>query len=138
MMNGKNSIFVIALWTLLLGPTLCSLGVMVHACFGDGAADCHDEVQCSADPCEILVVPASGQSIKPDAGMDHIDHTKHFPAINNDRFAYSRHNFPHYSGFMFVIYKKANLDHYAITRFRAGVISISRASPRASIILTVR
>ncbi len=73
-MNGKNSIFVIALWTLLLGPTLCSLGVMVHACLGDDAADCHDEVQCSADPCEILVVPASGQSIKPDAGMDHIDH----------------------------------------------------------------
>ena len=74
MMNGKNSIFVIALWTLLLGPTLCGLGVMVHACFGDSATECHDEVQCSADPCQILVVPTSGQGIKPDAGMDQVDH----------------------------------------------------------------
>ena len=74
-MNGKNSIFVIALWTLLLGPTLCGLGVMVHACLGDAATECHDEVQCAADPCQILVVPTSNQGLKPDAGSDHIDLT---------------------------------------------------------------
>ena len=43
--------------------------------------------------------------------VDHIDHAHHFPAINNDRFAYSRHNFPHIPGFMFFINKKTDLDH---------------------------
>jgi hypothetical protein len=73
-MNGKNSIFVIALWTLLLGPTLCGLGVMVHGCLGDVSTESHDEVQCSTDPCQILVVPASTDGVKPELGLDHGDH----------------------------------------------------------------
>ena len=74
MMNGKNSIFVIALWTLLLGPTLCGLGVMVHGCFGDSNTASHDEVQCSTDPCQVLIVPSPGQSLKSETGADQIDH----------------------------------------------------------------
>jgi len=52
----KNGIFILALWTLLLGPTLCGLGVLVHSCLDDKTDACHTEVQCSTDPCQILVI----------------------------------------------------------------------------------
>ncbi len=66
----KNGIVVLALWTLLLGPTLCGLGVLVHACLGESTTECHDEVQCSTDPCQLLVLPAEGQHGKSGDGRD--------------------------------------------------------------------
>lgn len=66
----KNGIFILALWTLLLGPTLCGLGVLVHACLGASADDCHAEVQCSTDPCQILVIPTAAVDGKTGDGFD--------------------------------------------------------------------
>ena len=67
----KNGIFVLALWTLLLVPTLCGVGVLVHACLGGGADDCHAEVPCSTDPCQILVIPTAAAAGKTnDGGVD--------------------------------------------------------------------
>ena len=78
----KNGIVALALWTLLLGPTLCGLGVLVHACLGDRTTECHDEIQCSTDPCQILILPAAGQYNKPGDGFDLLDQA---PALVVDR-----------------------------------------------------
>ena len=53
-MSIRTGIVVIATWTLLGAPVLCGLGVLVHLCAEDLGSDCHHELSCEADPCQVL------------------------------------------------------------------------------------
>jgi len=79
-MNLKNVTIVVALWTLLLAPLFCGLGVLVHACIDDQAQECHHEVECDADPCQVLVLAASQRN---DDFPDH-EISIDFPGLPHD------------------------------------------------------
>ncbi len=55
MLTSKVAIAV-ALWTLLIAPFFCGLGMVVHACLDDDGPDCHHEVSCEADPCQVILL----------------------------------------------------------------------------------
>ncbi len=42
-----------------MAPLFCGLGVVVHVCFDDHVEDCHHELECETDPCQILILAAS-------------------------------------------------------------------------------
>jgi len=76
-MNWKNLTIAVALWTLLLAPLFCGLGVVIHACVDDHASQCHHELECEADPCQVLVLAASQRN---DEFSDFDDATE-FPGL---------------------------------------------------------
>ena len=55
-MNSTKVTILVALWTLLLAPLLCGLGMVVHACLDDDGADCHHELACDSDPCQVFAL----------------------------------------------------------------------------------
>ncbi len=57
-MESKNITVVVALWTLLLVPLFCGLGVVVHLCFDNETADCC-QMECDQDPCQELALATS-------------------------------------------------------------------------------
>jgi hypothetical protein len=46
----------IAVWTLLVAPSLCQTGVLLHDCYG---STCGHEATCDSDPCSETVIKAS-------------------------------------------------------------------------------
>jgi len=46
----------VALWAVLLAPTLCTAGVLVHACECEDEAVCDHESDCDTDPCPELML----------------------------------------------------------------------------------
>lgn len=55
-MSLKSGILVLSLWTLLLVPLLCGGGLLIHSCVCDDSTECHHELSCTADPCQIPLV----------------------------------------------------------------------------------
>ena len=50
-----------ALWALLVLPTLCTAGIIGHACDCGLACKCEHEADCSDDPCNQLTARRSAQ-----------------------------------------------------------------------------
>jgi hypothetical protein len=69
-MSIRSGIVGIAFWTLLGAPVLCGLGVLVHLCADDLGADCHHELACVDDPCQVLIVGVTFQPGRPDDGPE--------------------------------------------------------------------
>ncbi len=61
-MKRTNGLIIIALWTLLLAPLLCGVGMLVHICVCDGTGECHHEEQCNLDPCQTLTSVPDGRA----------------------------------------------------------------------------
>lgn len=75
-MSIRTCIVVVAIWTLLGAPVLCGLGVLVHLCADDLANDCHHELSCETDPCQVLAVGVTVQ-----AGRESDDGPNQVPAV---------------------------------------------------------
>lgn len=58
-MTSKQTLLIAVLWTLLLAPSACLSGAMDHFCPCCPDIACGHEIECSADPCNIVVAPAS-------------------------------------------------------------------------------
>jgi hypothetical protein len=67
-MNLKKAIVALSFWTLLLAPFLCGVGVLVHSCICDNDSECHHELSCSTDPCQIMAV-----AVWSDVGRSHLE-----------------------------------------------------------------
>ncbi len=52
----------LALWALLVLPSLCTAGVIGHACGCGEASECEHESDCSDDPCNQLTARRSEQN----------------------------------------------------------------------------
>jgi len=52
----------LALWALLVLPTLCTAGMIGHACDCGVASQCEHESDCSDDPCNQLTARRSQQN----------------------------------------------------------------------------
>jgi len=55
-MSVKQTLFIAVLWTLFLAPTACLSGVLDHFCPCEAEIECGHELDCSADPCNIVVL----------------------------------------------------------------------------------
>ncbi len=58
-MSPKQTIVIAVLWTLFLAPAACLSGALDHSCADCVEVSCGHELECSADPCNILLVPVS-------------------------------------------------------------------------------
>ena len=52
----------LAIWTLCLAPFLCGMGILAHTCICEDSTECRHELDCSADPCQILALDSTIQS----------------------------------------------------------------------------
>ncbi len=52
----------LAIWTLCLAPFLCGTGILAHSCICEDSTECRHELDCSADPCQILALDSTIQS----------------------------------------------------------------------------
>lgn len=50
-MNGHALIILATLWTFLVVPNLCTIGMLPHACEKHASEGCGHESDCGADPC---------------------------------------------------------------------------------------
>jgi hypothetical protein len=55
-MNAKQTIFIAVLWALFLAPAACLAGDLDHFCPCESAIECGHELDCSADPCNIVAL----------------------------------------------------------------------------------
>ena len=55
-MSVKQTLFIAVLWTLFLAPTACLAGALDHFCPCESAIECGHELDCSADPCNIVAL----------------------------------------------------------------------------------
>ena len=55
-MSIKQTLFIAVLWTMFLAPTACLAGALDHFCPCESAIECGHELDCSADPCNIVVL----------------------------------------------------------------------------------
>jgi hypothetical protein len=69
----RNGIAALAFWALLLAPFLCGLGVLAHSCICDDSAECRHELDCSADPCQILALRTTNQDGQQDFSPDQVE-----------------------------------------------------------------
>lgn len=56
-MNRRALIMLASLWTLLVAPNLCTIGMLTHACEEHDSDGCGHETDCSDDPCAKSASP---------------------------------------------------------------------------------
>ncbi len=56
-MFGQAIVILAAAWAVFLGPTLCTGGVLSHACDCVPTQTCGHEPDCTADPCGQVLAP---------------------------------------------------------------------------------
>ena len=61
-MISRTFITTLAIWTLCLAPFLCGMGILAHTCICEDSTECRHELDCSADPCQILALDSTIQS----------------------------------------------------------------------------
>lgn len=69
-MNLKQTIIIAILWTLFMAPAACLSGALDHSCADCIEVSCGHEVGCSADPCNILLVPVSKSRVNDAPAVD--------------------------------------------------------------------
>ena len=66
-------IAALAFWALLLAPFLCGLGVLAHSCICEDFTECHHELDCSTDPCQILALRTTDQDNQMEYSPDQVE-----------------------------------------------------------------
>ncbi len=82
----RHGIMALALWTLLLAPFLCGSGVLTHSCICEDSYECPHELQCSADPCQILAFNSISPNSRAENSTLPVDQINP-PALVNDAVA---------------------------------------------------
>lgn len=58
-MKANWTLLIALVWTLFLAPSACLSGVFDHFCPCCPEVSCGHEVECSTDPCNLILVPVS-------------------------------------------------------------------------------
>ena len=58
-MKIKWTLLLALVWTMLLAPSACLSGIFDHFCPCCPEISCGHEVECSSDPCNLILVPVS-------------------------------------------------------------------------------
>ena len=55
--TGGGILLFAGVWTFVALPSLCTLGVLVHACDCESPTGCGHETECADDPCASVATP---------------------------------------------------------------------------------